>query len=59
MDSWDEILDMLKQIYRDQKPKVGGIPICRQLLIQQKKGQKDYISQYGPAKFWFIGSLVQ
>lgn len=26
MDSWDEILDMLKQIYRDQKPKVAVYP---------------------------------
>ena len=26
MDSWEEILDMLKQIYRDQKPKVAVYP---------------------------------
>ena len=26
MDAWDEILDLLKQIYRDQKPKVAVYP---------------------------------
>ena len=43
MDSWDEIMDLLKQIYRDQKTQGGGIPICGDCLSERRRDRRTVL----------------